>query len=50
MEMPSFYCKASNELVYANGKKIALNIGWSLSWLGIILFIVYTIQNMQFKL
>lgn len=31
-------------------KKIALNIGWSLSWLGIILFIVHTIQNMQFKL
>lgn len=50
-KMPSLYCKASNENVYAaNGNKFALNIGWSLNLLESILFILYIIQNMQFNL
>lgn len=49
-KMPSLYCKASNEKVYAaNGNKFALNLGWSLSLLESILFILYIIQNMQFN-
>lgn len=48
--MPTLYCKASNEMVYANGNRFALNIGSSLSLLGSILFILHIIQNMQFNL
>lgn len=48
-KIPSWYGKASNEMVYANGIKFALNIGSSLSLLASILFILHIIQNMQFN-